>query len=150
MSDSSTGGIVRRSAVALAFTAAALALPATQANAAATSGSCSTSQGFFANVAVDYHNSGGWHFPDQYRWGLGVGGHAMGNKNNVRAEIRDSNLQVYNTWVSGDNVAKGAGSKSIPASVRVPGARQMFGRFSVVFDWVDHSDPSCAAVTQRV
>jgi hypothetical protein len=151
MSDSSTGRIVRRSAFALVFAAAAMALPATQANAVSASGACSTTQGFFANFAVDYHNASGWHYPDRYRWNIGVGGHALGARSNVRAEIRDtSQQQLHHTWVSGDNVRRGVGTSTIPDSVRVQGGRKMFGRFEFVFDWPDHSDPKCAGVTQTV
>jgi hypothetical protein len=140
-----------RTVLVILFVAAGLVLPISSANAATTSGSCETTQGFFANYALDYRIGTVNRVPVRYRWGMNAGGHAIGNKNNIRARTWDATTdEDFVAWISGDDVHSGGGQRAITDVVTIPLSHHMYAVFNFVFDWVDHADPSCADKTQTV
>jgi hypothetical protein len=130
-----------------------VALPAATANAEGTSGTCEAS-GYYANFSLIYHNSGSYHYPDQYSWTIGRGQNDIGTHNNVEARVKTVNPggddRVHHTYISPDSVKAGHSTSNIPNSVKVPRNDSMYGAFRFVFDKPDDGDPRCTGRTTSV
>lgn len=146
------GVVARRSAVLTVVAGASMALSVTSASAATSPGSCS-SEGYYANYSVSYHYSGGYDYIDSYNWNIGSSG-SIGNKNNVEARTKHDNSfggdPIYHTWISGDNVSSGSGSRAVPDDIRVPGSEKMYVEFKFIFDRPNAGDPRCSGHTRNV